>query len=213
MLAQAAIPESVDDPQLEGTYEELGRVIRDAALSGRGVSAKAQIYFHATASLVAILRADWPRARRDGELAMILSDKCFFPGFVAALVVASSSAASGNIQHAAIAESFLAQHAAHSCLLGAWIEPAFHLVWADKAIRELNRELAGHHLRLHLTDGGSTRWFNVQPMHALVLSTAAILWDDPERGWPSSTRSWPTPAARGKTVTRGGPCCSGLALS
>ena len=185
MLAQASIPESVDDPQLAGparTHDEIGRVIRDASLSGSPLSAQTLTLFYAIASLAAILRADFSRARRDGELAMMLSDKCFFAGFVATLAVASASAVSGSAQYAAVADTFLAQHAAHGCPLGDWIEPAFHLVRAETAIRQLDRELAAHHLRLHLTEGGPTRWFNVQPMHAMVLGTAAILWDDPGLG-------------------------------
>ncbi|MCC6497276.1 MAG: response regulator transcription factor [Propionibacteriaceae bacterium] len=185
MLAQATIPESVEDPLLEGptaTYRELGRVIRDASLTGGAVTARALTLFHSISSLVALLRADWSRARREGELAMILSDKCGFPGFLAALAVAASSAASGSTQYAGIADRFLAQHAAHGCAVGAWIEPAFHLVRADAAIRELDRERAVNHLRLHSTEGSFTRWFNVGPMQAMVLGTAAILWDYPERG-------------------------------
>lgn len=185
MLAQAAIPEAVADPHLEGpmtTYSELGRVISESSISGSIVSAKALTFYHATASLVAILRADWSRARREGEFAMILNDKCGFPGFLGALVVASASAASGSTQYTAIAEKFLAGHAAHGCGVADWIEPAFHLVRADAAIRRLDREQAGSHLRLHVAEGASTRWFNVQPMHAMVLSAAAVLWTDPERG-------------------------------
>ena len=185
MLAQATDPESGADPLLQGsliTYSELSLVVRDASLSGGLVSSKALTLFHSAASFVAIFRGDWSRARRQGEFAMILSDLCTFPGFMAALVVASSSAVSGNTQHAAIAEKFLAQHAAHGCRAGAWIEPAFHLVRADSAIRVLDRELAGHHLHLQAAELTANRWFNVRPMHATVMSTAAILWDDPEWG-------------------------------
>ena len=184
MLAQATNPES-HDPLLEGplaTYSELSRVVREASLSGSLVSGKALTFFHASASLVSILRGDWSRARRQGEFAMILSTQCTFPGFMAALVVASSSAVSGNTQHAAIAEKFLAHHAAHACRTGAWIEPALHLVRADAAIRVLDHEMADYHLRLHAAQLTANRWFNVRPMHATVMSDAARLWNDPDRG-------------------------------
>ncbi len=184
MLAQATNPES-HDPLLVGplaTYSELSRVVREASLSGSLVSGKALTFFHAAASLVSILRGDWSRARRQGEFAMILSTQCTFPGFMAALVVASSSAVSGNTQHAAIAEKFLAHHAAHACRTGAWIEPALHLVRADAAIRVLDHEMADYHLRLHAAQVTANRWFNVRPMHATVMSDAARLWNDPDRG-------------------------------
>lgn len=185
MLAQAAVPAAMADSRLEGplaTYAELGRVISDSSVSGSVVSSKALTFFHATAALVAILRADWPRARREGEFAMIISDRCGLPGFLAALVVASASAVSGSTQHAAVADKFLAGHAAHGCGGADWIEPAFHLVKADAAIRRLDRGLAMHHLRLHVAEGASTRWFNAQPMYATVLSAAAVLWTDPLLG-------------------------------
>lgn len=185
MLAQATVPESGADPELAGPaaiYRELGQAIRDASLSGASVTARGLTLFHSISALVALLRADWPRARREGELAMVLSDKCAVPGFLAALAVAASSAASGSTQYAGIADRFLAQHAAHGCAVLGWIEPAFHLVRADAAIRELDRDRAEHYLRLQATDGAFTRRFNVGPMHAMVLGTAAILWEDPERG-------------------------------
>ena len=185
MLAQATIPESAQDPDLVGpaaTYEAVSRVIREASLSGGEVTARALTFFHSTASLVAILRGDWARARREGEFAMILSDLCSFPGFLAALVVASSNAVSGDTQHPSLAEKFLASHAAHGCQAGAWVEPSFHLVRAEAAIRDLDRELAEHHLGLHAAEATANRWFNVAPMHATVTSTAAILWGDPQQG-------------------------------
>lgn len=184
MLAQAAISESVADLQVElpmRTYEELVELIRDSSLSGAAVTARALTFFHSIVSLVALLRGDWSRARREGEFALILSDGCGLPGFLAALVVGSSCAMSGGTQDSVIAEKFLAEHAVHGCRPGVWLEPAFHLVKADSALRALDREQARHYLRLHVVEGSSTRWFNFRRMHAAVMSTAAILWDDPEQ--------------------------------
>jgi len=184
MLAQATIPEALEDPMLDGamkTYLELTQVIRDASISGSAVSARSLTFFHGTASLVAFMRADWARARREAELGMILTDSCSFSGFLAALVVGSSSSASGNTQYATMSERFLSRHAAHNCPVVGWIEPAMHLCWADAATRRLDRERARHHLELHELEGAATRWFNIQPMNARVLSTAAIIWSDPEQ--------------------------------
>ena len=66
MLAQATIPEALEDPMLDGamkTYLELTQVIRDASISGSAVSARSLTFFYGTASLVAFMRADWARAR------------------------------------------------------------------------------------------------------------------------------------------------------
>ncbi len=87
MLAQATIPESLEDPMLDGameTYLELTRVIRESSISGNAVSGRSLTFFHATASLMAFMRADWARARREAELGMILTDSCGFAGFLAA---------------------------------------------------------------------------------------------------------------------------------
>lgn len=184
LLAHAVIPEPVTDPQdelLTRTYDELVKLIRDSSLSGDAVTARALTFFHSIVSLVALIRGDWSRARREGEFALILSDGCGLPAFLAALVVASSCAMSGGTQNSAIAEKFLADHAAHRCRPGVWLEPAFHLVKADAALRALDREQTRHYLRLHVAQGSSTQWFSSRPMHAAVLSTAAILWDDPEQ--------------------------------
>ena len=184
MLAQATIPEALEDPMLEGamkTYLQLTQVIRDASISGCAVSARSLTFFHGTASLMAFMRADWSRARREAELGMILTDSCGFSGFLAALVVGSSSSASGNTQYAMMSERFLARHAAHNCPVIGWIEPAMHLCRADAATRRLDGVRARHHLELHELEGAATRWFNIQPMNARVLSTAAILWSDPEQ--------------------------------
>ena len=81
---------------------------------------------------MAFMRADWARARREAELGMILTDSCGFAGFLAALVVGSSSSASGNTQYATMSEKFLARHAAHNCPVVGWIEPGMHLCWADR---------------------------------------------------------------------------------
>jgi len=184
MLAQATIPESLEDPELDGamqTYLALTHVIRESSLAGNAVSARSLTFFHATASLVAFMRADWARARREGELGMILTDGCGFSGFLAAMIVGSSSSASGNTQYVTITEKFLARHTAHNCPAAGWIEPAMHLCWADAATRHLDRERTRHHLELHELEGAATLWFNIQPMNARVLSTAAILWSDPEQ--------------------------------
>lgn len=184
MLAQATIPESLEDPMLDGamkTYLELTHSIRESSLAGSAVSARTLTFFHATASLMAFMRADWARARREGELGMILTDSCGFAGFLAAMVVGSSSSASGNTQYATMAEKFLARHAAHNCPVVNWIEPGMHLCWADAATRRLDSERARHHLELHELEGAGKLWFNIQPMNARILSTAAILWCDPEQ--------------------------------
>jgi len=184
MLAQATIPETLEDPKLEAamaTFVELTHVIRDAAVAGSAVSARSLTFFHGSASLMAFMRADWTRARREAELGMILTDSCGFAGFLAALVVGSSSSASGNTQYATMSERFLARHAAHNCAVVGWIEPGMHLCWADRATRRLDRERTRHHLELHELEGVATRWFNIQPMNARILTTAAILWLDPEQ--------------------------------
>lgn len=184
MLAQATIPEALEDPMLDGsmaTYHELTRVIRESSISGGAVSARSLTFFHATASLVAFMRADWARARREAELGMMLTDSCGFAGFLSCLVVGSSSSASGNTQYASMSERFLARHTAHNCVVNGWIEPAMHLCWADAATRRLDRERTRHHLELHAQEGTATRWFNIQPMNARILSTAAIIWLDPEQ--------------------------------
>jgi DNA-binding CsgD family transcriptional regulator len=53
-------------------------------------------------------------------------------------------------------------------------------VHANAALRELNRDAARHHLRLHDIEASHTQWLSAPPLHAAILSTAAILWDDPE---------------------------------
>jgi DNA-binding NarL/FixJ family response regulator len=183
MLAQATIPEALGDPNLDGsaiTSAEVLAAAREASAGGDSVTSKTLTFFHATASMVAFLRTDWARARREAELAMILSD-CAFAGFLACLMVAMSSGASGNTQYFGIAEKYLALHAQHQCRVATWIEPAFHLSWAEDAVRTLDQRLADRHLRMHEVEGAATRWFNVQPMHALVTAMYGILWDDPER--------------------------------
>ena len=184
MLAQATIPEALEDPMLDGamtTYTELTHVIRESSLLGNAVSARSLTFFHGTASLVAFLRADWSRARREAELGMILTDSCGFAGFLAAAVVSSSSSASGNTQFTTMAEKFLARHAAHNCQVVGWIEPAMQLAWADAATRRLDTERTRHHLALHELEGAATHWFNIQPMNARILSTAATIWRDSEQ--------------------------------
>lgn len=184
MLAQAAIPESLPGPQRElrkRTYEELVDLIRHSSISGEAVTARALTFFHSIVSLLALLRGDWSRARKEGEFALILSDGCGVPGFLAALVVGASCAMSGGTQNSVVAEQFLADHSAHGCRPVVWLEPAFHLVKADSALRALDRDRAKHYLRLHAAEGSPTQWFNARPMHAAVMSTAAILWDDPEQ--------------------------------
>lgn len=183
LLAHAVIPESYADQQLElltRTHDELVKLIRDSSLSGEAVTARALTFFHSIVALVALVRGDWSRARREGEFALILSDGCGLPAFLAALVVGSSCAMSGGTQNSVITEKFLAEHAAHGCRPGAWLAPAFHLVKADAALRALDREQTRHYLQLHDVDASSTQWFNSRRIHAAVMSSAAILWDDPE---------------------------------
>ncbi len=184
LLAHALIPESVADPQhevLTRTHDELVKLIRDSSLSGAAVTARALTFFHSTAALGALVRGDWSRARREGEFALILSEGCGLPAFLAALVVGSSCLMSGGTQNSVITEKFLAEHAAHGCRPAAWFESAFHLVKADSALRALDREQTRHHLRQHVVEASSAQWFNAQRIHAAVMSTAAILWDDPEQ--------------------------------
>ena len=184
LLAHAVIPESVADPQhevLTRTYDELVKLIHDSSLSGSAVTARALTFFHSIVSLVALLRGDWSRARREGEFALILNEGCGLPAFLAALVVGSSCAMSGGTQNSVLTETFLAEHAAHECRTRVWLEPAFHLVKADSALRALDRELTRHHLRQHNAEASSAQWFNSRRIHAAVMSTAAILWDDPEQ--------------------------------
>jgi DNA-binding NarL/FixJ family response regulator len=184
MLAQATIPEAVGDQRLDGaarTYRALLQLIREPAPDAAPVGAKSLSFFHATASLVAFLRADWARARRDAELAMILTESCGFAGFLATLVLAMSSGASGNTQYFDDAERYLIRHAEHQCRVATWIEPAFHLAWSDAALRRLDHRLAERHLRMHELEGAATRWFNLQPMHAELIATFGRLWDDPQR--------------------------------
>lgn len=183
MLAQATIPESVGDVRLDGatrTYSALLQVIRQPPPHGAAVGAKYLSFFHSTASLVAFLRADWTRARREAELAMLLAESCGFAGFLAALVLALSSSASGNTQAFATSERYLARHAEHQCRVANWIEPVFHLAWADAALRRLDRRLADRALRLHDAEG-ATRWFNLRPMHAHLAATYGLLWEEPSR--------------------------------
>jgi len=184
LLAHAVIPESFADQQhqvLTRTYDELVKLIRDSSLSGAEVTARALTFFHSIVALVALVRGDWSRARREGEFALILSDGCGLPAFLAALVVGSSCAMSGGTQNSVVTEKFLAEHAAHRCRSGVWLEPAFHLVKADAALRALDRDQTRHYLRQHVVEASSTQWFNSRRIHAAVMSTAAILWDDPEQ--------------------------------
>lgn len=58
---------------------------------------------------------------------------------------------------------------------------AMNLAWADAATRRLDRERTRHHLALHELEGAATHWFNIQPMNARTISTAAIIWLDPEQ--------------------------------
>lgn len=184
MLALASMPESFQADEVErmsAAYDELSRVILNASITGGVVSAKALTFFHSTAALVAIQRGDWSRARREGEFAMILGELCSVPGFVAAFVVASSSAVSGDTHHSPVAQRFLAGHEAHDCRDLHWLDPLFDLVKAEAAIRQLDRQKAEHHLQLHAAGGTAHRWFNIRAIDATVLRTAAILWEDPQR--------------------------------
>jgi len=97
-----------------------------------------------------------------------------------ALVVATSSSASGNTQYFLMGDAFLARHASHDCEVAGWIEPGFHLAWADAATRRLDREEAERQLRLHEIEGANSQWFNNQPVHALIRSTAASIWHNPQ---------------------------------
>ncbi len=185
LLAQAAMPGSAAEAPaaLEvQTYEKLVEVIRDASLSQGALTARALTLFHSAVALISLLRGDWPRARKEAEFALILNDGCGVPGFLAALVIGLSCAVTGDSQGSAVAEAFLAGHAAHGCRPHAWLEPAFHLVHAGEALRALNRDAARHYLRLHDLEASRTQWLSAPPLHAALLSTASILWDDPEHG-------------------------------
>jgi LuxR family maltose regulon positive regulatory protein len=57
-----------------------------------------------------------------------------------------------------------------------------HLARADAATRSLDKEGTLHEVKLHELEGSANRWFNTDTMSARVLSTASILWSDPERG-------------------------------
>jgi DNA-binding CsgD family transcriptional regulator len=198
LLAHAVIPESVADRQhqvLTRTYDELVKLIRDSSLSGAAVTARALTFFHSIVSLVALLHGDWSRARKEGEFALILNDGCGLPAFLAALVVGLSCAVSGGTQNSVITEKFLAEHAAHGCRPGVWLEPAFHLVKADSALRALDRDQTRHFLRQHVVEASSAQWFNARRLHAAVVSTAAILWDDPEQSLARFDSLVPDPAS------------------
>lgn len=183
LLAQAAMPGSVAEAPagLEAqTLEKLVQVIRDASLSQAALTARALTLFHAAVALISLLRGDWSKARKEAEYALILNDGCGVPGFLAALVIGLSCAVAGDSQGSAVAEAFLAEHTAHGCRPHVWLEGVFHLVHASTALRELDRDAARHHLRLHDLEASHTQWLSARPLHAVLLSTAAILWDDPE---------------------------------
>ena len=182
LLAQAALPGSAAETPTElevRTYEKLVEVIRDSSLSHGALTARALTLFHSSVALISLLRGDWSRARKEAEYALILNDGCGVPGFLAALVVGLSCAAAGDSRGFTIAEAFLTEHTAHGCRPRAWLEPAFHLVHAGAALRELNRDAAQHYLRLHVLEASHTQWLSAPPLHAALLSTAAILWEDP----------------------------------
>lgn len=183
MLAEATVPAVASAQQPDGyptAYDRVSAVIGEAARSGVVVSAWAISFFHATAALMSLPRADWRTARHNADLAMLLSENCGLPGFLAAVVMATVAVASGDSQHHGPVERFLARHAEHDCRAAAWLEPGMHLVRAATAARRLDQAEAERHLALHDDHRPIAAWFDFQPMHALVRSTVGVLWRDAE---------------------------------
>jgi DNA-binding NarL/FixJ family response regulator len=183
MLAAATMPVGADAPWPDGpspAYEEVLAVIGAAARQGVPVSAWAISFFHATAALMALPRADWRTAGRNAELAMLLSENCGLPGFLGALVMATSAVASGNSQHHEPVQRFLARHAEHDCRAAAWLEPGMRLIRAAVATRGLDHAEAERQLGLHEDHRTIAAWFDFQAMHALVRSVVGVLWQDAE---------------------------------
>jgi DNA-binding NarL/FixJ family response regulator len=183
MLAEATIPAAVSAQPPDGhtsTYERVTAVIGEAARSGVSVSAWAISFFHATAALMSLPRADWRTARHNADLAMLLSENCGLPGFLGAVVMATAAVASGDSQHYELVERLLARHAEHDCRAAAWLEPGMHLVRAAVAARHLDQAGAERHLALHDDHRAIAAWFDFQPMHALVRSIIGVLWRDAE---------------------------------
>ncbi len=184
LLAHAALPGSDPGAPVEldaQTYEALVSLIRDSALSHAALTARALTLFHSAVGLISLLRGDWSRARKEAEYALILNDGCGVPGFLAALVLGLSCALAGDSQGSGVAEAFLAEHAAHCCRPRAWLEPAFHLVHADAALRALDEEAATLHLQRHAQEASQSQWLSAPALHAALLSTSALLWGDPEQ--------------------------------
>ncbi|HEY3339422.1 MAG TPA: LuxR C-terminal-related transcriptional regulator [Propionicimonas sp.] len=183
MLGHVAIPGSTTDGDdlVWGAYDHIVQLIRDSSLRRAALTPRALTFFHSTVALIALIRGDWSRARREGEYAIILNEGCGLPGFLAAFVVESCCAIAGDTQGSAAAGILLAEHALHGCAPHAWVEPAFHLIRAASALRCLDGEQAGHHLRKHSLEASTAQWLSTRPLHAALLSTTAIIWEDPQQ--------------------------------
>jgi DNA-binding NarL/FixJ family response regulator len=183
MLGHVALPESTSesDKLLWATYEEIVQLIRDSSLCRAALTPRTLTFFHSTVGLIALIRGDWSRARREGEYALILNEGCGLPGFLAAFVVQSCCAIAGDTQGSTVAGNFLTEHASHQCRSHIWTEPAFHLIRADSALRSLDGEQARHHLQQHSLGTVTAQWLSARPLHAALFSTTAIIWEDPEQ--------------------------------
>jgi DNA-binding CsgD family transcriptional regulator len=183
MLGHVAIPGSTTDGDdlVWGTHDQIVRLIRDSSLSRAALTPRALTFFHATVALIALIRGDWSRARLEGEYALILNEGCVLPGFLAAFVVECCCAIAGDTHGSAVASNYRAEHALHGCRPHTWVEPAFHLIRAGSALRSLDGEQARHHFRNHSLQASTAQWLSARPLHAALLSTAAIIWEDPQQ--------------------------------
>ncbi|HEY3407927.1 MAG TPA: LuxR C-terminal-related transcriptional regulator [Propionicimonas sp.] len=183
MLGHVAIPGSSmdDDALVWGTYDRIVQLIRDSSLGRAALTPRALTFFHSTAALIALIRGDWPRARREGEYALILNEGCGLPGFLAAFVIECCCALTGDAQGAAAAGRFLAEHTAHACRPHTWLEPASHLIHANSALRRLDGDKARHHIRSHCLEASRAHWLSARPLHAALFSTTGIIWEDPQQ--------------------------------
>lgn len=183
LFAESTMPHTTG-PRWPGgdarTEQDIAEMIRRAAGDGVAVSGWALSLFHGITAVNALTRGDWPAVRRHAELAMLLNENCGVSGFLGALAMGAAAAASGNTQHSAGVQRFIARHLAHDCRVAAWLEPAFHLVRAEHAIRQLDRATATSLLRRHEAQRTVVPFVDFQPLHAWIHSLVGVLWGNPE---------------------------------
>lgn len=202
LLAHAVMnPAELDGPAAatQQIYARLAELVQGSPVTGRGPSVEVCTLFHAVVALVRLLGGDLRGARNEAERALMLTEGCALPAFVAAAVIGLSSTLAGDAQSRSVAEEFLAFHAAHECGPRAWIEPALCLMRAEDALRALDAVGVRRHLQSHVDQAAASRWLAAPALHAAILGRAAVLWEqDPDEALARFDSLVPGLGRRGK---------------